>query len=404
MEMFNYVALDSKGKQIKGSYESNDEMHVKEYLKAEGLIPVEVAPQTAMNKEISFNIGGKVKPRDLSVFCRQMTSILNAGVPVINALHMLSEQTENKNLAAAIKRLQVQVEKGESLADAIRDEDGVFPNILAQMVEAGEASGSLEIAFERMAVQFEKDSKLGALVRQAMIYPIVILVVAAAVIVVMLMVVIPSFEDMFADLGSELPAITKMVVSASNTLMEYWWVVLLIIVGLVFGIKFFKKSTVGGKFFARCGLVLPVVKNLTIKSAAARLARTLSTLLAAGLSLLDAVEITAKTMGNMLVKDVLMDARTEIAKGVPLSQPLEASGIFPPMVYQMTKIGEETGNTEAMLEKVADYYDEEVEAATKALTSILEPLIIVILAIVVGTIVMAVMAPMLSLYSSIENA
>lgn len=404
MEMFSYIALDSKGKQVKGSYESNDEMHVKEYLKSEGLIPVEVAPQTAMNKELSFNIGGKVKPRDLSVFCRQMTSILNAGVPVINALNMLSEQTENKNLAAAIKRLQVQVEKGESLADAIRDEDSIFPNILAQMVEAGEASGSLEIAFERMAVQFEKDSKLSALVRQAMIYPIVILVVAAAVIVVMLMVVIPSFEDMFADLGSELPAITKMVVSASNTLMEYWWLALLIVVGIVFGIKFFKKSEFGGRFFAKCGLVLPVVKNLTIKSAAARLARTLSTLLAAGLPLLDAVEITAKTMSNMLVKDVLMDARTEVAKGVPLSQPLEASGVFPPMVYQMTKIGEETGNTEAMLEKVADYYDEEVEAATKALTSILEPLIIVILAIVVGTIVMAVMAPMLSLYSSIENA
>lgn len=404
MEMFNYVAIDAKGKQKKGSFESNDEAHVKEYLKNEGLIPVEITPQSAMNKDISINIGGKVKPRDLSVFCRQMNSILVAGVPVIEALNMLAAQTENKNLAASIKRIQVAVEKGDSLADAMRDEPKSFPSIAAQMVEAGEASGSLEVAFERLAVQFEKDAKLKGLVKQAMIYPIVIVVVAVAVIIVMMMVVIPQFTTMFDDLGTELPKITQMVVAISDFMMARWYIILAVVLAVVFAIKFFKKTDFGAHFFAKCGLVIPMVNNLTIKSAAAKMARTLSTLLASGLSLLDAVEITAKTMSNLLIKEILLDARTEIAKGVPLSQPLEASGVFPPMVYQMTKIGEETGNTEAMLEKVADYFDEEVEEATKALTAVMEPLIIVILALVVGTVVMAIMSPMMSMYSAIENA
>lgn len=404
MEMFSYVAVDSKGKQKKGSFESNDEAHVREYLKNEGLIAVEIRPQSAMDKEISFNIGGGVKPRDLSVFCRQMNSILVAGVPVIEALTMLADQTENKSLASAIRRVQVAVQKGDTLADAMRDEPKIFPNIAAQMVEAGEASGSLEIAFERLAVQFEKDAKLKGLIKQAMIYPIVIIVVAVGVIAIMMMVVIPNFTSMFDDLGTELPAITKSVVAVSDFMVARWYILLGGIVGVVFAIKFFLKTDFGSHMWAKCCLVLPLVNNLTIKSASAKLARTLSTLLASGLPLLDAVEITAKTMSNLLVKEILLDARTEVAKGVPLSQPLEVSGVFPPMVYQMTKIGEETGNTEAMLEKVADYFDEEVEAATKALTAVMEPLIIVILAVVVGTVVMAIMAPMMSMYSAIESA
>lgn len=404
MEMFSYVAIDAKGKQKKGSFESNDEAHVREYLKNEGLIPVEVAPASAMNKDININIGGKVKSRDLSVFCRQMNSILVAGVPVIEALGMLADQTENKNLAAAIKRTQVAVEKGESLADAMRDEPKAYPNIMAQMVEAGEASGSLEVSFERLAVQFEKDSKLSGLVRQAMIYPIVVIVVAIGVICIMMMVVIPNFTSMFEDLGTELPKITQVVVSISHFMTSRWYILLAIVAAIVFGIKFFLGTDFGAHFWAKCCLVIPMVNNLTIKSAAAKMARTLSTLLASGLPLLDAVEITAKTMSNLLIKEILLDARTEVAKGVPLSQPLEISGVFPPMVYQMTKIGEETGNTEAMLEKVADYFDEEVEEATKALTAVMEPLIIVILAVVVGSVVMAIMAPMMSMYSAIENA
>lgn len=404
MEMYSYVAIDAKGKQKKGSFESNDEAHVREYLKNEGLVAVEIKPQSAMDREINLSFGGGVKSRDLSVFCRQMNSILVAGVPVIEALVMLADQTENKSLAAAIKRIQVSVQKGDTLADAMRDEPKVFPNIAAQMVEAGEASGSLEIAFERLAVQFEKDAKLKGLIKQAMIYPIVIIVVAVAVIVIMMMVVIPNFTSMFEDLGTELPKITQVVVAISNFMIERWYVILGIAAAVIFGIKFFLKTDFGSHLWAKCCLVLPLVNNLTIKSAAAKLARTLSTLLASGLPLLDAVEITAKTMTNLLVKEILLDARTEVAKGVPLSQPLEVSGVFPPMVYQMTKIGEETGNTEAMLEKVADYFDEEVEAATKALTAVMEPMIIVILAVVVGSVVMSIMAPMMQMYSAIENS
>jgi type IV pilus assembly protein PilC len=363
-----------------------------------------VKEQNILNKDINLSIGSGIKPRDLSMFCRQFNSILAAGVTVISALQMLTVETDNKVLKGAIKAVQAAVEKGETLADSMRIQDKIMPPILVNMVEAGESSGSLEIAFERMAVHFEKEAKLKNLVRQAMIYPIVVCLVAVGAICVMMTVVVPNFISMFEDMDTELPAITQFVVGISNFMVSKWWVLLLIVGLTIAGIVAFKRSPMGSQFFGRLALSIPLFGNLTIKSSSARLMRTLSTLITAGIPLIDALEITAKIMDNVIVKQCLLNAKEEVARGVPLSQPLEYSGIFPPMVYHMTKIGEETGNLEGMLDKVADYYDEEVEVATKALTSVLEPLIIVLLAVVVGVIIMAIMSPMLSLYSSIENA
>lgn len=401
MPSYEYVVVDKNGKQRNGAMDAADPEKLKATLKADGLIPISVKEQSILNKDINFG-SKKVKPRDLSVFCRQFNSILSAGVTVISALQMLSEQTESKLLKEAVKGVQMDVEKGETLADAMRNQEEAFPSILINMVEAGEASGSLEIAFERMAVHFEKDARLKSMVKKAMVYPVVVLSVAIAVVIVMLLVVIPQFETMFSQLGSDLPGITKFVVSASEFLKIWWWLLIAIIAAIVVGIRVYKRTPNGEVLFSKMMLNLPLFGKLTIKSSSARLARTMSTLLAAGISLLDAVEITARTMTNAIVRKSLEEAREEVARGVPLSTPLAVSEVFPPMVNHMTRIGEETGNIEGMLEKIADYYDEEVEHATQALTAAMEPLIIVVLAVLVGFILFAIYTPMLSLYSAAE--
>ena len=278
-----------------------------------------------------------------------------------------------------------------------------FPPLLIHMVEAGEASGSLEIAFERMAVQFEKQAKVQGQVKKALTYPIVVICVAIVVVIVMLVVVFPQFQDMFDSLGSELPKITKVVIAMSDFVKNFWWL-LIIIVGLaVFGIQVFRKTPSGQLFFSKLALRIPVINDLTVKSASATFARTLSTLLAAGISLVDAVEITSKVIGNVIVRDALNETVDEIKRGVPLSIPLRESGIFPPMVHQMTRIGEETGNVEGMLEKIADYYEEEVEVATTSMTALLEPMIIVVLGLIIMFILLAIYMPILKMYSAIEQ-
>lgn len=404
MAKYDYLIIDQKGKEKKGSMEGPNVEKVTAALKAEGFIPLFVKEQTLLNKDIKINIGNGIKTRDISVFCRQFTGILAAGVTVINALQMLGEETENKVMKKAIKEVQASVEKGETLASSMSLQNSIFPSILINMVEAGEASGSLETAFSRMAEHFEKETKLKNLVTQAMIYPIIICIVALGAISIMMIVVVPNFISMFDEIDTKLPAITLFVVGISNFMVEKWWLLLIIILIAAVGIISFKKSPTGGDFFGQLALKIPLFGTLTIKASSARLMRTLSTLLTAGIPLVDAVDIAARTMDNAIIKKCLLDAKDEIVRGVPLSKPLEYSGIFPPMVYHMTKIGEETGNMEDMLDKVADYFDEEVEIATKALTSILEPMMIVIMALIVGVIIMAIMSPMLSLYSSIENS
>lgn len=402
MAGYEYVAVDKSGKQKKGKMEAQSEERVKEFLKNEGLIPISVKEQSFFSKDL--NIGSKkVKPRDLSIFCRQFNSILSAGVTILNALQMLADQTENKVLREAIRQVQIDVEKGESLAGAMRKQKVTFPSLLIHMVEAGEASGSLEIAFERMAIQFEKQAKLSGTIKKAMAYPIIVILVAIVVVIVMLAVVFPQFQTMFDDLGSDLPKITKIVIAMSDFVKMFWWLLILIVAGIVVGIQTFRKTATGQVLFSKVALRAPVLGNVTVKSAAATLSRTLSTLLAAGISLVDAVDITSKVVGNIIVRGALEDSVEEIQRGVPLSVPLEESGVFPPMVYHMTRIGEETGNVEDMLGKIADYYEEEVETATSAMVSMLEPLLIVGLAFIVGFILLAIYTPMLSMYSAIEN-
>lgn len=401
---FNYTAIDAGGKQKKGTIEAASLDAARANLKNQGLTPITVEKPNALNKELNINIGGKVKAKDLAVFCKQFQSILHAGVTVIQALGMLGEQCENKKLQNAVQEVKVLVEKGDTLAGAMSTMPDVFPSILVNMVEAGEASGSLETTFERMSVNFDKDAKIKGMVMQAMIYPCILLLVIVGVVIIMLVKVVPSFQETFDSAGGKLPGITLAVVAISNFLIAKWPFFLGGVIAVVVAIRMFMKTDQGAVFFGTIAMKAPIFGNLTIKSASARLTRTLSTLMSSGIPMVAAIEIVAKLMSNRLVQVAVEDAKNEVERGVALSQPLEDSGVFPPLLCHMTRIGEETGNMEEMLEKVADYYDEEVEAATQAVTAIMEPLIIILMAAIVVPIMGAIMAPMLSIYSMAENS
>lgn len=402
MTPYGYVALNRAGKEIKGSITAADEQEVMTVLKAKGLTVVSISKQSILTQDININIGNPVKPRDLAVFCRQFVSMSKAGVSIVEAMRMLAESTENKYLRSAIEGVTSEVQKGSTLAEAMEDYPKIFSNIMINTIAAGEASGSLETAFERVAVQQEKSARIQASVKKAMIYPLIVALVAIGVTIFMLMVIIPRYKTMFDTLGTSLPGITLAVVAASDFLRTKWYIVIILIALIIAFFKYFASTRKGKKVLGTIQLKLPIFGKLAQKQACSMLARTLSTLLAAGVPLEEAVEVTAKVMPNILYKEALMDARNQILQGIPLSRPLEDCGLFPPMMYHMVRIGEESGSTEGMLTKMADYYDEEVEQSTASMMAAMEPLIIIVLALVVGTIVAACIAPMLEMYKGLD--
>ncbi len=403
MPGFSYVAVDQTGRETKGSMDAENRERAAEQIRKSGLVPLSIKEQGVLNKEIDFSLGRKVKPRDLSVFCRQFVSITQAGVPMKEALQMLAEQTENKWLKRAIFDVLTNVEKGNTLADSMMAYQDIFPGIMVSMVRAGESSGNLEMAFSRMAVHFEKQAKLKATIRKATIYPIILICAAIGVVAVMLLFVIPIFIDMFADLDVEMPALTMAVMNTSEWTASHWYVILIVIVAVVAAYHAFYRTDDGRRIIDEIKMHMPLFGKLTVKSACAEFARTMSTLLAAGLSTVSCLDIVSGIIKNIHYVNALQKAKEEIMKGIPLSEPLQSSGIFPPMVYHMTGIGEETGNIEEMLSKLADYYDEEVEITTQSILAAMEPLIIVFMAIVVGTLVIAVILPIGAMYEGLDK-
>jgi len=403
MASYGYEAINKMGKEMRGSIDADSIEQAREKLKQQGFIVLSLKEESFLTKDINISFGKKVSARDMSVFCRQFVSMSRAGVSIMECLNLLREQTENEYLAKAIAQVHADVQKGESLADSMRKQDKIFSNLMVTTVAAGEESGSLDISLERMATQFEKSAKTRAMVKKAMIYPIVVACLAVAIIVVMLTIVIPQYTDMFDDLGAELPGLTKAVVATSDFLIAYWFIIIPVVIAIGLLVSWYLKTPAGKLLTSQLAIRIPMFRNLTVKSACSQLARTLSTLIAAGVPLVEAVEITANTMQNVLFRDALLEARDEIIKGLPLSEPLQMSGLFPPMLYHMVRIGEESGSTEEMLTKLADYYDEEVEMATQSLMAAMEPMIIIVLAGVVVIILGAIMAPMLEMYNALDN-
>ena len=405
MAKYNYLITDKYGKEKRGTMEAGSEEAAMTRLQSDGSVVLEIS-ETADIANASWNItiGNPVKKKDITIFCKQFYSILTAGVTVIDGLRMVQDQTENKYLREALYNVMVSVEKGESLADAMEMEGKIFPSLLIHMVAAGEATGNLEIAFDRICTQFDKDMKLSSMIKSAMIYPIVVLVVAVGVIIILMTTVIPNFQKTFDKMGEELPMLTKAVVAVSDFMMNHLFLIIGSIVFLVIFIVCGRKTEPGKQFTSRVALKIPMFRNFSVKNAAAKFSMTMSTLIMSGVPLVEALEIVANVIENRVIRKAVKDCKEEVMQGIPMSEPLEASGVFPPMVTHMLKIGEETGTTEQMLDKVAEYYESEVEAATKNLTSAMEPIIIVVLAIVVGGVVGAVMMPMLSIYQNAGKA
>ncbi len=402
MPDFSYLAIDKDGKQVKGSIQSADEGTVRAKLKIDGLTLVSLKRQSLLTKEITLG-SGTVKTRDMSVFCRQFSSVLAAGVTVVEALRMLAEQTENKTLKNALLKTRENVQQGDTLAEAMAKSPKIFDSMFCNMVAAGEESGNLENCIVRLGTQLEKSAKLKSMVKGAMVYPIAVLVIALGVLIVMSIVVVPKFENMFADMGTTLPGSTRALMAFSKFIMTKWYIVIITVVALIVIISAVKKTPQGKRFFGRLALKLPIFGQLNMKSQSASFSRTMSTLVSSGMGITAALDIAAKAMSNVIYSDILIKAKDEVEQGIPLSVPIRKAPEFPSMVNNMLAVGEESGNIENMLVKVAEYFEEETEQTTANLSTILQPVIILLLGGIVGWIVLSLYQPMISMYGGLGN-
>ncbi len=345
---------------------------------------------------------GSIKIRDIVVFTRQFSTMVNAGLPLVQALDILAKQTDNKTLSSITRQVMFDVESGYTLADSMAKHPRAFTSLYTNMVAAGEAGGILDVILNRLAAFLEKNDKLIRKVKGAMIYPASILGVAVGAIAILLIFVIPTFEDMFASVGVPLPFATRVVIGMSGLLTAYWWAIILVVVGSVMFLKRYYASADGKLTIDRMLLKLPVLGDVLRKSSVSRFTRTLGTLIASGVSILEGLEITARTAGNRVVQDAIMASRASIAGGETIAAPLAKSGVFPPMVISMISVGESTGGLDEMLSKIADFYDDEVDAAVGGLLALLEPMMIVFLGIGVGGMIMAMYLPIFDMVNAVQ--
>lgn len=403
MPGFNYTAINRNGKRVRSSLDASSIETAKSSLRGAGYTILDIKEQTTLNRDIEIPFLGNPKAKDMAVFCRQFVSILRAGVSVASVLAMLGQQTSNKKLRAAIREMQADVEKGEALASSMRRHPKIFPAILVNMVSAGEASGNLEESFRQMELYFERSKRTKSKVTSAMIYPCVLIVVMIVVLIVMMTKIIPNFLKTFEDMDAELPKLTQGVMAVCEWFKSWWWVPLLVLVALIVGGVLFHRTDKGKHFFGWLARKTPVVGNLTVKTACATFCRTMEVLIGSGLTLTDSMDLAASNMGNIYYLEAIRDARALVAEGTPLRESLVRTGIFPPMVSNLVGVGEETGDLQSMMGKVADYYDEEVEEATKKLLNLMEPAIIIFMAVFVVIIVLAIYLPMINMTKAFDK-
>ena len=403
MPAYNYVALNRAGKRVKDSIEAANIESAKNSLRAAGYSLLEIKEQNVLNKDIDLPFLGNPSAKDMALFCRQFRSILKAGVSVSNILAMLGQQTENAKLASAIRDMQASIEKGETLAGSMRKHNRIFSDMLVNMIAAGEESGNLEESFAQMEVWFDKAKKTKAAIGKAMVYPCILIFVMVVVLIVMMVKVIPGFMTTFEEMNMELPLPTQWVMAASYWFVDWWWLIVGILLFLVVGGILFNRTNRGKHFFGWYALKLPLVKLFTVRSASATFCRTLALLLGSGLSLTESLELVMMNMDNIYFREAVQTIRTLVSEGWNLADSLRYTELFPPMVYNMVAIGEETGDLQGMLEKVADYYDDEVEDAIQKLLSAMEPAIMLFLAVFVLILVLAIFLPMLNMTKAYDQ-
>jgi len=395
MPVFEYTARTATGDETTSSMEAASREEVVQQLRRNRMVVVRVREQRRRRK------GGRVSTRDVVVFTRQFATMVNSGLPLVQALDILAQQTENKSLAEVTKQVVYDVESGHTLADALDKHRNAFSALYVNMVAAGEAGGILDTIMLRLATFLEKNDAIVRKVKGAMVYPAVIFSVAIIAVLVLLIFVIPTFQQMFASVNLDLPLPTRIVIGISDLLQGFWWLIAGIAVagGLILRRYY---ATEGGRLVIdRTLLNFPVLGDLLRKSSVSRFTRTLGTLLASGVSILDGLEITARTAGNRVIHDAVMESRGSIAGGETIAGPLQRSGVFPPMVTSMIAVGEATGGLDDMLAKIADFYDDEVDAAVSTLLSLMEPIMIVFLGVIVGGMIVAMYLPIFDMINAV---
>jgi type IV pilus assembly protein PilC len=395
MSVFEYTARTATGEETIGTIDASSREEVVQQLRKNRMMVVRVREQRKRKK------GGRVPIRDTVVFTRQFATMVNSGLPLVQALDILARQTENKILSEVTKQVVYDVESGNTLADALAKHPNAFSQLYVNMVAAGEAGGILDTIMLRLATFLEKNDAIIRKVKGAMVYPSVIFSVAILAVLVLLIFVIPTFQNMFASVNLELPLPTRLVIAMSAFLQGFWWGIIGAGVILFFGIRSYYRTENGKLVIDKTLLGFPVLGDLLRKSSVSRFTRTLGTLLASGVSILDGLEITARTAGNRVIHDAVMESRGSIAGGETIAGPLEKSGVFPPMVTSMIAVGEATGGLDEMLSKIADFYDDEVDAAVSTLLSLMEPVMIVFLGVIVGGMIVAMYLPIFDMINAV---
>ena len=396
MPTFAYTARTLGGELKTATMDAASRDEVVAQLRRQKLIVVKIDEEKAKKRM------GRIKTRDIVIFTRQFATMINAGLPLVQALDILSRQSENKALQDVTRQVVYDVESGHTVADALRRHPKAFTDLYVNMVAAGEAGGILDTILLRLATFLEKNDALVGKVKSAMIYPAVIMSVAVVAIVVLLIFVIPVFQNMFASVNLSLPLPTRVVIGLSSFLKHYWWLMGAGIWGGIFLLRQFYRTPTGKLRVDSFMLRVPVLGNLLRKSAVSRFTRTLGTLISSGVSILDGLEITAKTAGNQVIRNAIMESRASIAGGDTISAPLQKSAVFPPMVISMIAVGEQTGGLDEMLTKIADFYDTEVDTAVSGLLSLMEPIMIVFLGVIVGGMVVAMYLPIFDMINAVQ--
>ena len=403
MAAYAYSAFNAEGLELNGELHAPDVAGAREQLRIRGLMASRLDELPSAGDESARNVFKKVKPKTLQIFSRQFATMIEAGLNIVAALVILEQQTDDLYFGQVIKELRADVESGLLLSEAMKRHPKIFDRLFISMVEAGEAAGILDEVLDRVAFQIEKSTQIKRRVKGAMLYPTMVLVFATLVLTGLLMFLVPVFVKIFGQLGGELPTLTKYVVAASDLLKHKWYIIFPAIGMTFFALRKYKKTEAGRKKWDRIKLKIPMkIGSVVLKVTMARFSRTLSTLVSAGVDIIKALEITGQTAGNWVIEEALGDVRAKVHEGVPIAQPLIDNPIFPPMVSQMVKIGEETGELEKMLGNIADFYEDEVDAAIQSLTSIVEPLMMILVGLMVGVIVIAMYLPMFKMLSLVK--
>ncbi|OPJ56331.1 type II secretion system F family protein [Alkalithermobacter paradoxus] len=401
MPIYKYKGINELGQKIQSTVYANDENEVLDIIRKGNYYPIEIKRVRELEIRNLLHIK-KVKIKDIAIFCRQLYTLLNSGITIITCLDILRVQTENKYLKSSISECYEEVQKGISFSESLRKNSDIFPNLLINMVEVGEISGNLDVIMNRMAVYYEKENKIYTKIKGAMTYPIILSIVSAIVVAFLLTFVLPTFVAMFESAGAALPMPTRILLNISYLVTKFWYLVVLILIIIIYISKRIIQNEKISYVLDKLKFKIPIIKDLMVKIITSRFSRSLAILISSGVPLIRSLEIVSNIVGNKFVSDGIDKSREDVLKGISLADPIEEIGIFPPMVVHMIRIGEESGVLDEILDKTSDFYDDEVESAFQKITTLVEPLMIVIMSIIVGFIVIAIVLPMFDMINTVQ--